>query len=30
MGYQRGQVASNWDFIGRRMTRLSHLTLRNF
>src|SRR5436189_139635 len=30
MGYQRGQVAPNWDFIGRRMTRLSHLTLRNF
>lgn len=30
MGYQRGQVASNWVFIGRRMTRLSHLTLRNF
>lgn len=30
MGYQRGQVALNWDFIGRRMTRLSHLTLRNF
>lgn len=30
MGYQRGQVASNWIFIGRRMTRLSHLTLRNF
>lgn len=30
MGYQRGQVATNWIFIGRRMTRLSHLTLRNF
>lgn len=30
MGYQRGQVALNWVFIGRRMTRLSHLTLRNF
>ncbi len=30
MGYQRGQVVLNWDFIGRRMTRLSHLTLRNF
>ena len=30
MGYQRGQVASNWVFIGRRMTRLSHLTSRNF
>ncbi|MGY3034761.1 FlaA1/EpsC-like NDP-sugar epimerase [Bradyrhizobium sp. USDA 4354] len=30
MGYQRGQVASHWVFIGRRMTRLSHLTLRNF
>ena len=30
MGYQRGQVASNWVFIGRRMTRLSHLNLRNF
>ncbi|RXG97669.1 polysaccharide biosynthesis protein [Bradyrhizobium zhanjiangense] len=30
MGYQRGQVVSNWVFIGRRMTRLSHLTLRNF
>lgn len=30
MGYQRGQVASNWIFIGRRMTRLSHLTSRNF
>nr|GAJ36551.1 capsular polysaccharide biosynthesis protein capD [Bradyrhizobium sp. DOA9] len=30
MGYQRGQVASNWVFIGRRMTRFSHLTLRNF
>src|SRR5499427_2279886 len=30
MGYQRGQVAANWIFIGRRMTRLSHLTLRNF
>jgi FlaA1/EpsC-like NDP-sugar epimerase len=30
MGYQRGKVASNWAFIGRRMTRLSHLTLRNF
>lgn len=29
MGYQRGQVASNWVSIGRRMTRLSHLTLRN-
>ncbi|TFW98273.1 hypothetical protein, partial [Escherichia coli] len=30
MGYQRGQVVSNWVFIGRRMTRFSHLTLRNF
>ncbi|SPP94230.1 Capsular polysaccharide biosynthesis protein [Bradyrhizobium vignae] len=30
MSYQRGQVASNWVFIGRRMTRLSHLTSRNF
>jgi len=30
MGYQRGQVASNWVFIGRRMTRLTHLTSRNF
>lgn len=30
MGYQRGQVASNWVFIGRRMTRLKHLTSRNF
>lgn len=30
MGYQREQVVSNWIFIGRRMTRLSHLTLRNF
>ncbi|MEY9127689.1 SDR family NAD(P)-dependent oxidoreductase [Bradyrhizobium yuanmingense] len=30
MGYQRGQVAFNWVFIGRRMTRLSHLTSRNF
>ncbi|RXH34499.1 capsular biosynthesis protein, partial [Bradyrhizobium nanningense] len=30
MGYQRGQVASNWVFIGRRMTRLSHLNSRNF
>src|SRR6478609_2233975 len=30
MGYQRGQVASNWVFIGRRMTHLSHLTSRNF
>ncbi|TGN75240.1 polysaccharide biosynthesis protein [Bradyrhizobium yuanmingense] len=30
MGYQRGQVAFNWGFIGRRMTRLSHLTSRNF
>jgi O-antigen biosynthesis protein WbqV len=30
MGYQRGQVAPNGIFIGRRMTRLSHLTLRNF
>ncbi len=30
MGYQRDQVASNGIFIGRRMTRLSHLTLRNF
>ncbi|RXH12142.1 polysaccharide biosynthesis protein [Bradyrhizobium guangzhouense] len=30
MGYQRGQVARNGIFIGRRMTRLSHLTLRNF
>jgi O-antigen biosynthesis protein WbqV len=30
MGYQRGQVVGNWEFIGRRMTRLSHLTLRNF
>jgi FlaA1/EpsC-like NDP-sugar epimerase len=30
MGYQRDQVASNWVFIGRRMTRLSHLTSRNF
>ena len=30
MGYQRGQVATNGIFIGRRMTRLSHLTLRNF
>ncbi len=30
MGYQRGQVASNWIFIGRRMTRLSHLNSRNF
>ncbi|SFJ87862.1 O-antigen biosynthesis protein WbqV [Bradyrhizobium sp. Gha] len=30
MGYQRGQVALIWIFIGRRMTRLSHLTLRNF
>lgn len=29
MGYQRDQVASNWIF-GQRMTRLSHLTLRNF
>lgn len=28
MGYQRGQVAPNWIFIGWRMTRLSHLTLR--
>lgn len=30
MSYQRGRVASNWVFIGRRMTRLSHLTSRNF
>ena len=30
MGYQRSQVALNWIFIGRRMTRLSHLTFRNF
>ncbi|MGY3343570.1 hypothetical protein ACVWYK_002339 [Bradyrhizobium sp. USDA 4470] len=30
MGYQRGQVAPIGIFIGRRMTRLSHLTLRNF
>lgn len=30
MGYQRGQVVPNWIFIGRRMTRFSHLTLRNF
>lgn len=30
MGYQRDQVALNRIFIGRRMTRLSHLTLRNF
>lgn len=30
MEYQRGQVATSWVFIGRRMTRLSHLTLRNF
>jgi O-antigen biosynthesis protein WbqV len=30
MGYQRGQVAPNGIFIGRRMTRLSHLTSRNF
>src|SRR6266700_7532517 len=30
MGYQRGQVAPQRIFIGRRMTRLSHLTLRNF
>ncbi|APO51780.1 polysaccharide biosynthesis protein [Bradyrhizobium diazoefficiens] len=30
MSYQRGQVAPNGIFIGRRMTRLSHLTLRNF
>ncbi len=30
MGYQRGQVASNGIIIGRRMTRLSHLTVRNF
>jgi O-antigen biosynthesis protein WbqV len=30
MGYQRGQVASNWVFIGRRMTRFTHLTSRNF
>ena len=30
MGYQRGQVALIGIFIGRRMTRLSHLTLRNF
>lgn len=29
MGYQRDQVALNWIF-GQRMTRLSHLTLRNF
>ncbi|EHR04553.1 putative nucleoside-diphosphate sugar epimerase [Bradyrhizobium sp. WSM471] len=29
MGYQRDQVASYWIF-GQRMTRLSHLTLRNF
>ncbi len=29
MGYQRDQVAFNWVF-GQRMTRLSHLTLRNF
>jgi FlaA1/EpsC-like NDP-sugar epimerase len=29
MGYQRDQVAFNWIF-GQRMTRLSHLTLRNF
>ena len=29
MGYQRDQVAFNWIF-GLRMTRLSHLTLRNF
>jgi O-antigen biosynthesis protein WbqV len=30
MGYQRGQVAPHWVLIGRRMTRFSHLTLRNF
>src|SRR3954453_8169421 len=30
ISYQRGQVAPNGIFIGRRMTRLSHLTLRNF
>jgi O-antigen biosynthesis protein WbqV len=30
MGYQRGQVPHNRISIGRRMTRLSHLTLRNF
>ncbi|RQH05175.1 polysaccharide biosynthesis protein [Bradyrhizobium sp. RP6] len=30
MEYQRGQVATSWVFIGRRMTRLSHLTSRNF
>src|SRR3954447_10233382 len=30
MGYQRGQVAPQRIFIGQRMTRLSHLTLRNF
>ncbi len=30
MGYQRGEVAPIRIFIGRRMTRLSHLTLRNF
>src|SRR5438270_11442043 len=30
MGYQRGLVVSNGIFIGRLMTRLSHLTLRNF
>lgn len=29
MGYQRGQVATHGIIIGRRMTRLSHLTLRN-
>ncbi|PDT74084.1 capsular biosynthesis protein [Bradyrhizobium sp. C9] len=30
MGYQPGKVATNWISIGRRMTRFSHLTLRNF
>src|SRR3954451_19504674 len=30
ISYQRGQVAPNGIFIGQRMTRLSHLTLRNF
>lgn len=30
MGYQRARLQSNWVFIGRRMTHLSHLTSRNF
>ncbi|MET4279190.1 FlaA1/EpsC-like NDP-sugar epimerase [Bradyrhizobium sp. F1.2.2] len=30
MGYQRVRLQSNWVFIGRRMTHLSHLTSRNF